>query len=255
MDFHLETYVDADYARKAEDRRSVSGVAICCGGTPVSWLSRTQKGANISTTEAEYVAMADGVTQGVICEGGTGVSGAQSGAEKHWRVQRQQGGNGLGEKNLEFSNSKHIDVRHHFLREMAARGDTPVQYIQSDDQPADVLTKALDRKSFEGPAISFGARVRFLILLWSSSRSHFFRLGGSFSFWQYLTWHYLRLLIPRGRVSPIGYINEYTSGSCTVALGTLRNSGAHDVLWKIPWEEILWGDPNLRILGSGSERY
>ena len=31
MEFDLETYVDADYAHKAEDRRSVSGVAVCCG--------------------------------------------------------------------------------------------------------------------------------------------------------------------------------------------------------------------------------
>ena len=31
MEFDLETYVEADYAHKAEDRRSVSGVAVCCG--------------------------------------------------------------------------------------------------------------------------------------------------------------------------------------------------------------------------------
>ena len=56
MEFDLETYVDADYAHKAEDRRSVSGVAVCCGGTLVSWFSRTQKCVTLSTTEAEYVA-------------------------------------------------------------------------------------------------------------------------------------------------------------------------------------------------------
>ena len=41
LEFDLETYVDADYARKAEDRRSVSGVAVSCGGALVSWFSRT----------------------------------------------------------------------------------------------------------------------------------------------------------------------------------------------------------------------
>ena len=66
LEFDLETYVDEDYARKAEDRRSVSGVAICCGGTLASWLSRTQKCFTISTTEAEYVAMTDGVKE-VLC--------------------------------------------------------------------------------------------------------------------------------------------------------------------------------------------
>ena len=60
LEYDLETYVDADYAHKADDRRSVSGVAVCCGGTLVSWFSRTQKCVTLSTTEAEYVAMAVG---------------------------------------------------------------------------------------------------------------------------------------------------------------------------------------------------
>ena len=36
LEYDLETYVDADYAHKADDRRSVSSVAVCCGGTLVS---------------------------------------------------------------------------------------------------------------------------------------------------------------------------------------------------------------------------
>ena len=41
MEFDLETYVDMDYAHRAEDRRSVSDVAVCCGGKLVSLFSRT----------------------------------------------------------------------------------------------------------------------------------------------------------------------------------------------------------------------
>ena len=36
LEFDLETFVDADYAHKAEGRRSVSGVAVSCGGALVS---------------------------------------------------------------------------------------------------------------------------------------------------------------------------------------------------------------------------
>ena len=36
MEYELETYVDADYAHKADGKRSVSGVAVCGGGTLVS---------------------------------------------------------------------------------------------------------------------------------------------------------------------------------------------------------------------------
>ena len=60
IEFDLETYVNVDCAHKPEDRRSVYAVALCCGGTLVSWFSKTQKCVTLSTTEAEYVAMADG---------------------------------------------------------------------------------------------------------------------------------------------------------------------------------------------------
>ena len=38
LEYDLETNVDADYAYKTDDRRSVSGVAVCCGGTLVLWF-------------------------------------------------------------------------------------------------------------------------------------------------------------------------------------------------------------------------
>ena len=52
-------YADADYASKAADRKSVSGGAVMCAGACVRWFSRTQKGVTLSTTKAEYVALAD----------------------------------------------------------------------------------------------------------------------------------------------------------------------------------------------------
>ena len=69
MEYDIETYIDADYAHKVEDRRSVSGVAVCCGGTLVSWFSRTQKCVTLSTTEAEYIAMDDAVKEAIRKKG------------------------------------------------------------------------------------------------------------------------------------------------------------------------------------------
>ena len=61
LEYDIETCVDADYADRAEDERSVPGVAVCGGVTLVSWFSGTQKCVTLSIIEAEYVAMADGV--------------------------------------------------------------------------------------------------------------------------------------------------------------------------------------------------
>ena len=56
----LSVYVDADYADKANGRRSVSGVAVMLGGTSVIASSTMQHCVTLSTSDAEYVAMAQG---------------------------------------------------------------------------------------------------------------------------------------------------------------------------------------------------
>ena len=57
-DRKLSVYVDADYANKDNDRRSVSGVAVMVGGTVVNASSTTQHCVTLSTSETEYVATA-----------------------------------------------------------------------------------------------------------------------------------------------------------------------------------------------------
>ena len=56
----LMVYADAAYAPKDTKRKSVSGVAVMCGGAAIQWISRTQKCTTLSSSEAEYVAMAEG---------------------------------------------------------------------------------------------------------------------------------------------------------------------------------------------------
>ena len=41
--------------------------------------------------------------------------------------------------------SKHIEIRYHFIRDQVQRGAVQLQYIPTDDQVADILTKALPR--------------------------------------------------------------------------------------------------------------
>ena len=55
----------------------------------------------------------------------------------------------FAKKPLSSSNSKHIDVRDHFLRELAASGDISVPFPRSEYQHADIFTKAIGRESFE----------------------------------------------------------------------------------------------------------
>ena len=49
---------------------------------------------------------------------------------------------------VQHSRTKHIDIRHHFLRDLVNKGDIKINGIGSDDQSADIFTKTLDESRF-----------------------------------------------------------------------------------------------------------
>ena len=59
-------YVDADCAKKANDRRPISRAALMCGGVCACWKSTTQRCITSPTTEAEYVAWGDGIKEALF---------------------------------------------------------------------------------------------------------------------------------------------------------------------------------------------
>ena len=61
----LSVYTDAVCASKETDRRSISGVAVMLGNSAVYATSRTQHCVTSFTTEAEYVALAEGTKEGM----------------------------------------------------------------------------------------------------------------------------------------------------------------------------------------------
>ena len=138
-----EVFADADYASKATDRRSVSGGLVMCGGASACWFSRTQKCVTLSTSEAEYVALGDAIKELLFLR-------------QVWRFmlpinvmpcfpvfEDNQGAVQLAQNPVANSNSKHIDVRHHFLRERIRQRDIKVVQVPSKFQHANILTKAL----------------------------------------------------------------------------------------------------------------
>jgi hypothetical protein len=44
---------------------------------------------------------------------------------------------------------KHIEIRYHFTHDMMQRGDIKLQYVETNEQVADVLTNPLSRVNFE----------------------------------------------------------------------------------------------------------
>ncbi|CAB1101917.1 unnamed protein product [Ectocarpus sp. CCAP 1310/34] len=145
--FSLQGYADADFASKAAHRRSVSGGIVTCGGGAVSWFS--QKCVTVSTTEAEYVALGDVVKEILFLRQGWRFMLPQVGIPYIPVFEHNQGAIQLAQNPISNSNTTHIDVRHHFLRELVERKETSVIHVPSSSQRADFLTKSLPKDTFE----------------------------------------------------------------------------------------------------------
>jgi hypothetical protein len=48
----------------------------------------------------------------------------------------------------ENSRTKHIDIRHHFLRDHVIKGDIVISHVGTNDQLANIFTEPLDEKRF-----------------------------------------------------------------------------------------------------------
>ena len=145
---YLKVFADADYASKATDRRSVSGGAIMCGGACVCWFSRYvgfpgRRNVSLSTSEAEYVAHGDAVKELLFLRQVWHFMSPGKGMPCFSIFEDNQGAVQLSQNPVSNSNSKHIDVRHHVLRELVRQGDVSVSHVPSEYHHADILTKAL----------------------------------------------------------------------------------------------------------------
>ena len=114
-----------------------------CAGACVCWFSRTQKCVTLSTSEAEYVALGDAVKESLFSRHVWRFMIPGKGTPCFPVFEDIQGALQLSKNPVSNSNSKHIDVRHHFLRELVRQGDIIVNHVPSEYQHADILTKVL----------------------------------------------------------------------------------------------------------------
>jgi hypothetical protein len=123
-----------------------AGACVCCACVCcacVCWFSRTQKCVTLSTSEAEYVALGDAVKELLFLRQVWRFMIPGKGMPCFPVFEDNQGALQLSKNPVSNSNSKHIDVRHHFLRELVRQGDIIVNHVPSEYQHADILTKVL----------------------------------------------------------------------------------------------------------------
>ena len=141
-------YSDADFAGDTATRRSTSGfVFMLCGGA-ISWRSKLQPSVSLSTCEAELVALSECAREAVWVKHLLQELLLPSAADP-LQLREDNQATGLIVQDHRFSErTKHVDVRHFFVREQISEGVLTVAFCSTKNMIADIFTKPLGRIAF-----------------------------------------------------------------------------------------------------------
>ncbi|XP_070054099.1 secreted RxLR effector protein 161-like [Nicotiana tomentosiformis] len=154
--FDLVGYADADYTGFHVDKESTSRTAHFLGSCLVSWGTKKQNSVALSTTKVEYLAATSFCAQllwikqhlrnygifvdcvPIFCDNTSAIN--------------------IAKHSCQHKRTKHIDIRHHFLRDNVEKGNISINFYKTKDQIANIFTKALSRDYFERNKLELGLR-------------------------------------------------------------------------------------------------
>ena len=144
--FDLLRYSDSDFAGCKLNRKSTSGGCQFLGRSLVSWSSKKQNLVALSTAEVEYMAPGACCAQLLYMRqtlSDYGLNYTQMplycDSEAAIKMTLRTGDHG---------HAKHIQVRHHFIRDHVEKKDIELVSVRTHEQLADIFTKPLDEKTF-----------------------------------------------------------------------------------------------------------
>ena len=114
----------------------------------VSWLSINQTSVVLSTSEDEYIVACSTYSEAVwLCKLLTVLFNTEMDAtDIYWD---NQSCSKLTENPVLHDKSKHIHIKYHYIWYTVQRGAIKLQYVPTEEQVADVLTKPLSHVKFE----------------------------------------------------------------------------------------------------------
>lgn len=112
-----------------------------CAGGEVSGHSKTQKCVTLSTTQPEYVGMADAGKVGLFLREVDVFMLRKVGMPCMPTYMGNEGAIQIAKHPISTSNSKHIDLRHYFLGGLVERNEIDIIHVASQHQHADFPTK------------------------------------------------------------------------------------------------------------------
>jgi hypothetical protein len=154
----MHGYSDADWGGNADDRRSTTGYTFIMSDAAVCWGSKRQPTVALSTTEAEYMALTQATKEAVWLK--RFLQDIKLETQNNVRILTDnQSSMALAKNPVFHARTKHIDIRHHFIRERVEAGDIELVFCKTEDMLADVLTKGLTKEKHNRFTEGIGLRV------------------------------------------------------------------------------------------------
>ncbi|KAI3650136.1 hypothetical protein MP228_005009, partial [Amoeboaphelidium protococcarum] len=145
----LTGFSDSDHCGNLDHSKSTSGYVFYLCGVPVSWKSSLQPIVALSSVEAEYIALAAAVKEGIWIKQLLYELQLQDVAPQLYSVPRlfadNQGSIYLTKASQQHHRTRHIRLRYHFLRQEIQDRTLDVEFVRSNANVADVFTKGLGK--------------------------------------------------------------------------------------------------------------
>ncbi|KAK6131602.1 hypothetical protein DH2020_034616 [Rehmannia glutinosa] len=145
--FKLIGYSDSDYAGCRVDRKSTSRTCQMLGNRLVSWFSKKQNSIATFTAEAEYIAAGNCCAQVLWMRQQL----------RDYEIEEKEipiifcdniSAINIAQNPVHHNRTKHIEIRHHFLRDCVSKRKIEISFVPSQDQLADIFTKPLSSETF-----------------------------------------------------------------------------------------------------------
>ncbi len=139
-------YSDSDWGSDVDTRRSTTGYVFTFNGGAISWNSKLQQTVALSSSEAEYMALAAAVQEATHLRQLMEDLGCSITNSAITIFEDNIGCIAMSSNPVFHKRTKHIAIKYHFIREKVESGEIDVKYISTNQQLADILTKPLSKQ-------------------------------------------------------------------------------------------------------------
>jgi hypothetical protein len=153
----VKGYTDADWARNCLDRKSTSGYFTFVGGNLVTWRSKKQNVVALSSAESEFRGMAKGLCELLWLKKLLTEIGFAPKSEMSLFCDNKAAIN-ISQNPVQHDRTKHVEVDRHFIKHNLEAKTIQFPFVKSEDQLADILTKAVSSKEFHSSLVKLCIR-------------------------------------------------------------------------------------------------